>query len=76
MRFPDMRSFTQHYRCFSVSMLPGNERNDVENGGKSLFCNFLHCHLKNNQIVFFSSYYATVGLGSADTTEHRVSYAI
>jgi len=29
-----MRSFTQHYRCFSVSMLPGNERNDVENGGK------------------------------------------
>lgn len=33
--FPDMRSFSQNYRCFSVSMLPGNERNDVENGGKS-----------------------------------------
>lgn len=39
-----MRNFTQHYRCFSVSMLPGNERNDVENGGKSLFRKFVHCH--------------------------------
>lgn len=38
-----MRNFTQHYRCFSVSMLPGNERNDVENGGKSLFHNIIFC---------------------------------
>jgi hypothetical protein len=37
--FPDMRSFSQNYRCYSVSMLPGNERNDVENGGKSSFSN-------------------------------------
>lgn len=36
MRWPHdmMRNFTQNYRCYSVSMLPGNERNDVENGGK------------------------------------------
>lgn len=54
MRFPDMRNFTQNYRCFSVSMLPGNERNDVENGGKSLFCKYLLCHFPYNQIVFFS----------------------
>jgi hypothetical protein len=34
--FPDMRQFSQNYRCYSVSMLPGNERHDVENGGKSM----------------------------------------
>ncbi|XP_071443201.1 ubiquitin recognition factor in ER-associated degradation protein 1-like [Hetaerina americana] len=28
------RSFTTQYKCYSVSMLPGNERKDVENGGK------------------------------------------
>lgn len=34
--FPDpSRRFCQTYKCYSVSMLPGNERNDVENGGKS-----------------------------------------
>lgn len=37
--FNSMRQFSQNYRCYSVSMLPGHERNDVENGGKSnLFC--------------------------------------
>lgn len=37
--FNSMRQFNQNYRCYSVSMLPGHERNDVENGGKSnLFC--------------------------------------
>jgi len=28
------RPFNTQYRCFSVSMLPGNERSDVEAGGK------------------------------------------
>lgn len=33
--FPDIpRQFNTQYRCFSVSMLPGNERQDVERGGK------------------------------------------
>lgn len=33
--FPDMpRPFKTQYKCFSVSMLPGNERNDLEHGGK------------------------------------------
>ncbi|KAM8708916.1 hypothetical protein ACLKA7_015825 [Drosophila subpalustris] len=35
MMFPDGgRSFQAAYKCFSVSMLPGNERSDVEKGGK------------------------------------------
>ncbi|XP_055856813.1 ubiquitin fusion degradation protein 1 homolog [Episyrphus balteatus] len=35
MIFPDVgRSFQSSYKCFSVSMLPGNERHDVEKGGK------------------------------------------
>lgn len=33
--FPDIpRSFNKSFRCFSVSMFPGNEREDVERGGK------------------------------------------
>lgn len=37
MMFPDAgRVFKASYKCFSVSMLPGNERQDVENGGKSM----------------------------------------
>lgn len=28
------RTFNKHYQCFSVTMLPGNEREDVEKGGK------------------------------------------
>ncbi|XP_077995424.1 ubiquitin recognition factor in ER-associated degradation protein 1-like [Glandiceps talaboti] len=28
------RTFKTQYRCYSVSMLPGNERQDVERGGK------------------------------------------
>lgn len=33
--FPEApRPFKTQYRCFSVSMLPGNERNDLEHGGK------------------------------------------
>jgi len=33
--FPEIpRPFNTQYRCYSVSMLPGNERSDVEAGGK------------------------------------------
>lgn len=33
--FPDaLRPFNTQYRCYSVSMLPGQERTDVEKGGK------------------------------------------
>lgn len=35
MMFPEARPFNNSYRCYSVSMLPGNERQDVEKGGKS-----------------------------------------
>ncbi|BFF98055.1 ubiquitin fusion degradation protein 1 homolog [Drosophila madeirensis] len=34
MMFPEGRSFHATYKCYSVSMLPGNERTDVEKGGK------------------------------------------
>lgn len=34
--YPDMpRPFNTTYSCYSVAMLPGNERQDVERGGKS-----------------------------------------
>ncbi len=33
--FPDApRPFKTQYRCYSVSMLPGSERDDLEKGGK------------------------------------------
>uniref|UniRef100_A0A336M2W5 Ubiquitin fusion degradation protein 1 homolog n=1 Tax=Culicoides sonorensis TaxID=179676 RepID=A0A336M2W5_CULSO len=33
--FPEFtRPFSNTYKCYSVSMLPGNERQDIENGGK------------------------------------------
>jgi ubiquitin fusion degradation protein 1 len=49
--FPDMRSFSQNYRCYSVSMLPGNERNDVENGGKSSFFEIFALSLSNQSKI-------------------------
>lgn len=34
--FPDIsRPFNNSYKCYSVSMFPGNDRQDVEKGGKS-----------------------------------------
>ena len=39
------RSFNTKYRAYSVSMLPGNERSDVEKGGKSEFV-FTVCFIK------------------------------
>lgn len=36
--FPEIpRPFNTAYRCFPVAMLPGNERQDVEAGGKSMW---------------------------------------
>ena len=36
MMFPDSsRPFNNVYKCYSVSMFPGNDRQDVEKGGKS-----------------------------------------
>jgi len=32
--FPENARFFQKFKCYSVSMLPGNERQDVEKGGK------------------------------------------
>ena len=32
------RTFSSTYSCYSVSMLPGQEREDVEKGGKSKLC--------------------------------------
>ncbi len=29
------RTFSKQYRCYSVMLCPGNEREDVEKGGKS-----------------------------------------
>jgi len=30
------RNFNMEYKCYSVSMMPGQERQDVEQGGKSM----------------------------------------
>jgi ubiquitin fusion degradation protein 1 len=41
------RPFKTAYRAYSVSMLPGNERTDVERGGKSIKLNiFFICKLQ------------------------------
>ena len=31
------RTFNRQYRCYSVMLCPGNEREDVEKGGKSKY---------------------------------------
>ena len=33
------RTFNTQFRCYSVVMFPGNEREDVERGGKSTYLN-------------------------------------
>jgi hypothetical protein len=44
--FPDIpRSFNTQYKCYSVSMFPGNERHDVERGGKSKSHILQHVHI-------------------------------
>jgi len=32
------QNYSAEYKCYSVSMMPGQERQDVEQGGKSMSC--------------------------------------
>lgn len=70
-------------------MLPGNERQDVEKGGKSeyfwlnnevfkfLCCDFLGEQPMKQSILFvLRSYYATVSSGPTHTIERRLSDVI
>lgn len=51
--FPEpMRPFNTLYRCYSVSMLPGNERTDVEKGGKIIMPPSALDHLTRLNIVY------------------------
>ena len=54
-------SFKQQYRAFSVSMMPGQERHDVEKGGKSK-----KRRQKCNVPILCSSHHATFGSGSTE----------
>ena len=35
------RNFSVEYKCYSVSMMPGQERHDVEQGGKSMLLSIM-----------------------------------
>jgi len=39
------RNFSTDYKCYSVSMMPGQERQDVERGGKSMVLCFFVFYL-------------------------------
>lgn len=78
MVFPDhSRPFNNTYRCYSVSMLPGNERQDVEKGGKSKFghVRLIESDALNNNSMFYS-YHATICLGSTNKIECRISNVV
>jgi ubiquitin fusion degradation protein 1 len=47
-----LRPFNTMYRCYSVSMLPGNERHDVEKGGKIIMPPSALDHLTRLNIVY------------------------
>ncbi|GFY70801.1 ubiquitin recognition factor in ER-associated degradation protein 1 [Trichonephila inaurata madagascariensis] len=47
-----VRPFNTQYRCYSVSMLPGNERRDVEKGGKIIMPPSSLDHLARLNIVY------------------------
>lgn len=47
------RTFNQQYRCYSVTMLPGNEREDVERGGKIIMPPSALDHLTQLNIMLF-----------------------
>ncbi|XP_054714580.1 ubiquitin recognition factor in ER-associated degradation protein 1-like [Uloborus diversus] len=47
-----LRPFNTQYRCYSVSMLPGNERRDVEKGGKIIMPPSALDHLTRLSIVY------------------------
>lgn len=46
------RTFNKHYQCFSVTMLPGNEREDVEKGGKIIMPPSALEHLTSLNITY------------------------
>lgn len=48
----EVRAFNTQYRCYSVSMLPGNERRDVERGGKIIMPPSSLDHLARLNIVY------------------------
>lgn len=47
-----MRPFNTQYRCYSVCMIPGNERKDVERGGKIIMPPSALDHLTRLNIVY------------------------
>lgn len=61
-------------------MFPGNDRQDVEKGGKSKCCHRLDDVKTRENLNFFNfqmfSYNATVSIGSINAIEHRVSDAV
>lgn len=46
------RTFNKQYQCFSVAMLPGNEREDVERGGKIIMPPSALDHLTQLNITY------------------------
>lgn len=51
--FPEIpRSFNKHFACYSVSMLSGNEREDIERGGKIIMPPSALDHLTRLNIVY------------------------
>ncbi|XP_015924018.1 ubiquitin recognition factor in ER-associated degradation protein 1 isoform X2 [Parasteatoda tepidariorum] len=50
--FEPVRPFNTQYRCYSVCMLPGNERKDVERGGKIIMPPSSLDHLARLNIVY------------------------
>lgn len=47
-------TFRKQYTCYSVSLFPGNEREDVERGGKSKFYSILgHCDFHTFVIIIY-----------------------
>lgn len=53
------RNYSAEYKCYSVSMMPGQERQDVEQGGKSMYVFSLLMQSHNRKDlggVFFCKY--------------------
>jgi len=48
----NMRPFNTQYKCYSVCMIPGNERKDVERGGKIIMPPSALDHLTRLNIVY------------------------
>ncbi|KAJ3124454.1 ubiquitin fusion degradation protein [Nowakowskiella sp. JEL0407] len=46
------RGFVEHYRCYSISMMPGNERQDINYGGKIILPQSALAKLAGLNIVY------------------------